>query len=67
MAALAPLEERAELRAEQNALWGEAGDLLDGVWLLRECTPRTRDAILSFGERANAPLTLSLSRGERGF
>ncbi|MEL6613321.1 MAG: aspartate kinase, partial [Bacteroidota bacterium] len=62
VAALAPLEERAELRAEQNALWGEAGDLLDGVWLLRECTPRTRDAILSFGERANAPLTAAALR-----
>ncbi|MEM8558107.1 MAG: bifunctional aspartate kinase/homoserine dehydrogenase I [Bacteroidota bacterium] len=64
VATLAPLEERADLRAEQNALWGEAGDLLDGVWLLRECTPRTRDAILSFGERANAPLVAAAMRGD---
>ncbi|MEM6782908.1 MAG: bifunctional aspartate kinase/homoserine dehydrogenase I [Bacteroidota bacterium] len=62
VAALATLEERADLRAEQNALWGEAGDLLDGVWLLRECTPRTRDAILSFGERASAPLVAAAFR-----
>ena len=34
----------------------ELDELLDGIYLLRECTRRTRDAIISMGERASAPI-----------
>lgn len=37
-------------------LWRELEELLDGVYLLRECTPRTRDAVMSIGERASVRL-----------
>lgn len=38
------------------------GELLDGVYLLRECTPRTRDAVLGMGERLSAPLIAAAFR-----
>jgi aspartokinase/homoserine dehydrogenase 1 len=34
-------------------LIGELADLLHGVELIRECSPRTMDLVLSFGERLN--------------
>ncbi len=46
---------------EELATWlrerfADLEDLLHGVFLLRECSPRTRDSIVSFGERLSAPL-----------
>lgn len=46
----------SELPSVRNHLeetWRELEELLDGIYLLRECTPRSRDAILSMGERAS--------------
>lgn len=37
--------------ARVGALLEEAQSLLTGVTLIQECSPRTRDAVLSFGER----------------
>lgn len=34
----------------------DLGDLLHGVYLLREASPRTCDGVLSYGERLSAPL-----------
>ncbi len=56
---LAPDHEFGDLEKQLDACWRELTDLLDGVGLLGECTPRTRDAILSVGERACAPLVAS--------
>jgi len=41
---------------EINELLNELKDLLHGVWLVKELTPRTMDCILSFGERLSATL-----------
>ncbi len=40
----------------EELLEEELPDLLHGVFLLREASPRTRDAVLSAGERLSAPL-----------
>ena len=53
---LATSDERSTLHATLEACWQELGELLDGVYLLRECTRRTRDAIIGMGERAAVPL-----------
>ena len=37
-----------------DALLGELADLVRGIALVRECTPRTLDAAASFGERLSA-------------
>lgn len=60
---LAPDHERSDLIRQLDECWQELANLLDGVGLLGECTPRTRDAILSVGERACAPLVASAFRG----
>jgi aspartokinase/homoserine dehydrogenase 1 len=39
-----------------EAIFRELRDLLHGASLVRECTPRTMDAVLSCGERLSAPL-----------
>ncbi|HET6566452.1 MAG TPA: bifunctional aspartate kinase/homoserine dehydrogenase I [Rhodothermales bacterium] len=49
-------EEQEKLLAELDDRFRELGELLDGVYLLRECTLRTRDAIIGMGERVSAPL-----------
>ncbi|MDX1420323.1 MAG: bifunctional aspartate kinase/homoserine dehydrogenase I [Rubricoccaceae bacterium] len=60
--ALAPEAERAALWGELEAAFGETRELLDGVSLLRECTPRVHDAVVSLGERASAPLVAAAFR-----
>ncbi len=45
-----------EVRSELGALFRDLGEMMDGIYLLRECTGRARDAILGFGERASAPI-----------
>ena len=54
--------EKDELRAELDVRWRELGELLDGVYLLRECTLRTRDAIIGMGERLSTPLAAAAFR-----
>jgi bifunctional aspartokinase / homoserine dehydrogenase 1 len=41
------------VRSRLEETWSDLEELLDGIYLLRECTPRSRDAILSMGERAS--------------
>lgn len=45
-------------------LFNELEDILQGVMILRELTPRTRDLILSFGERCSA-LMISKIAGQK--
>jgi len=60
--ALVPAAEQETLRATLDACWQDLGELLDGVYLLRECTRRTRDAVIGIGERASAPLVAAAFR-----
>ncbi|MFN3598071.1 MAG: aspartate kinase, partial [Rubricoccaceae bacterium] len=60
--ALAPAAEREALTARLTALFDEVAELLQGVYLLRECTPRFQDAIVSAGERAAVPLVAAAFR-----
>ncbi|OZC03971.1 bifunctional aspartate kinase/homoserine dehydrogenase I [Rubricoccus marinus] len=62
LAVLTPEGERGPLAERLDAIWTQVGELLDGVSLLRECTPRVRAAIITAGERASAPLVASAFR-----
>ncbi len=50
------------IRSFLTELWRELEELLDGVYLLRECTPRTRDVVMSMGERASVRLVAAAFR-----
>ncbi len=56
MRALVSRDAVEPLRIELGHLFRDLGELMDGIYLLRECTPRTRDAIVGVGERASAPI-----------
>ncbi|RMH64853.1 MAG: aspartate kinase, partial [Bacteroidetes bacterium] len=60
--ALVGPEEQEALLVQLAARWRELGELLDGVYLLRECTLRTRDAIIGMGERVSAPIVAAAFR-----
>ncbi len=60
--ALARDEDRAALEAVLDARIGALTELLDGVSLLREATPRTRDAVIATGERLSAPIVAAAFR-----
>ncbi|HCI54621.1 MAG TPA: aspartate kinase [Bacteroidales bacterium] len=49
--ALIPVQKQPEVMAEVMSLCNELSDIVHGAQLLSEVTPRTRDIILSFGER----------------
>jgi len=54
--------EAAELTGAVRQRFGDLHDLLHGVFLLRECSPRTRDGIASYGERLAARLVAAALR-----
>ncbi|MEM6326989.1 MAG: bifunctional aspartate kinase/homoserine dehydrogenase I [Bacteroidota bacterium] len=62
LADLVPEADRPAVRAVLDARLGDLGELLDGVALLREVTPRTRDAVIATGERLSAPLVAAAFR-----
>jgi aspartokinase/homoserine dehydrogenase 1 len=53
---LIPPTGRASILASVKTLSNELADLLQGVSLLAECSARTKDSIMSFGERLSALL-----------
>lgn len=59
---LATDDEKDRLREGLESKLLELAELLDGVYLLRECTLRTRDAILGMGEQLSAPLAAAAFR-----
>lgn len=61
--AVAPAEQTA-VRAQLETLWHYIGELLDGVYLLRECSPRTYAAITAIGERLSVPIVAATFRTE---
>lgn len=54
--------EREQIRGVLNFRWRALSELLDGVYLLRECTMRTRDAIIGTGELVSAPIVAAAFR-----
>ncbi len=67
--ALTRREDQPALCEQHKALWLELDRLLSGIGLLGECTARTRDAVMSIGERASAPMIAAAFRaaGEASF
>jgi aspartokinase/homoserine dehydrogenase 1 len=59
---LFPPEQRDEAWAPLKTLCGELLDILHGVELVRECSKRSLDLIMSFGERLNCILVSSYMR-----
>mgnify|MGYP006202123227 CR=1 FL=1 len=53
-------DEHYEVRAQLESHLQTLHDLLGGVYLLREATPRTRDALIGLGELMNAPLAAAV-------
>lgn len=52
--ALVPVARRSSVLASAKVTLNELGDLLQGITLVSECSPRTLDLIMSFGERLSA-------------
>jgi len=66
LASLLPqAEKHSRVAAALDAIFREGERLCEGTALLRELTPRTRDAISSLGERLSAPM-VSAAIGELG-
>ncbi len=60
--ALAAEDDREALREHLSTLFEATAELLHGVYLLRECTPRFQDGIISVGERLSVPLVAAAFR-----
>jgi aspartokinase/homoserine dehydrogenase 1 len=52
--ALVPVARRSSVLANAKVTLNELGDLLHGITLVSECSARTLDLIMSFGERLSA-------------
>ncbi|HKJ85825.1 MAG TPA: aspartate kinase [Spirochaetia bacterium] len=63
--AAALCEDDAGLIAQIETVCDELEELLHGVHLVRECTPRTLDLIVGFGERLNCTI-IAASMARRG-
>ena len=50
------IRSQSHLLAEVKALFNELDDILQGVFLIKEWTPKTQAFVLSFGERASASI-----------
>ena len=64
-ATLVPGENGAGVARAVTALFEELRSLTQGIYLIRECSPRSRDAVLSFGERL-ATLVITAAAREAG-
>lgn len=51
---LVPVQQQSGVLAQFKFTFNELEDILNGVFLVREASPRTMDAIVSFGERFSA-------------
>src|SRR6188768_1623324 len=51
---LVGIQKQSSILAQVKFMINELEDILHGVYLVRECTPRTLDYIMSFGERLSA-------------
>jgi len=59
---LIPPVNRSSSTARCKVLLNELGEVLRGVQLVKECTPRTLDLVMSFGERLSATILAEVGR-----
>ncbi|MDX1531530.1 MAG: aspartate kinase, partial [Rhodothermales bacterium] len=59
---LAGASEEGAVQERLDAVFEEVAELLQGIYLLRECTPRFSDAIVSAGERLSVPVVAAAFR-----
>ena len=57
-----PAQQQSDLITELKMLLNELEDVLQGVSLVQEITPKTRDFVMGFGERLSAKLLTHLVR-----
>jgi aspartokinase/homoserine dehydrogenase 1 len=62
--ALLPVAQRPAAMAEIMTMCNELGDIVKGAALVGEVTPRTRDLILSFGERLSAYIVCQVVKSD---
>lgn len=62
LAALVPESERDAV--ETAPIFAELDELLQGIFLLRDATPRFRDAVISAGERLSVPIIAAAFRAD---
>ncbi len=60
-----PTEQRAATRRQLDALSDELRSILHGVRLIQDLTPKTADAIVSYGERLSSVILAALLPGAR--
>jgi aspartokinase/homoserine dehydrogenase 1 len=59
---LALPDEVDAIRLDLGVQFDLIADLLEGIYLLRECTPRARDSIAGMGERLSVPIVAAAFR-----
>lgn len=59
---LLPAQQQSDLITELKMLLNELEDVLQGVSLVQEITPKTRDFVMGFGERLSAKILTHLVR-----
>jgi aspartokinase/homoserine dehydrogenase 1 len=60
-----PAQEQSDLITELKMLLNELEDVLQGVSLVQEITPKTRDFVMGFGERLSAKILTYLVRSHK--
>ena len=60
-------EKREELQATVEALLDELKSIYQGVYLIRDLSPKTSAAIVSYGERISSRIVAALIRGAKWF
>ena len=64
--ALIPVKEQSKVFARVRGIINELEDLLRGVSLIRELSPRTHDLVTSFGERLSTTVITECAKSRRG-
>lgn len=62
LGSVAPVAERGELAGSVDGWTEDVRDILGGIELVKECTPRMLDRVLSLGERVSSLLVASAFR-----
>ena len=60
-----PAQEQSDLITELKMLLNELEDVLQGVSLVQEITPKTRDFVMGFGERLSAKILTHLVKSQK--
>jgi aspartokinase/homoserine dehydrogenase 1 len=60
-------EKRKETAQAVEALLGELGNILRGVFLIRDLSPKTRDTVLGYGERLSSVIVAGMIAGAELF